>query len=134
VIDYKRGEESARRLTNDLGESSFQLAIYARAASLALDLPSAAGSYLPTRRLSISYRARGYEAAWEKAHELEEGLPRYARRALDLVERVRHGDVEPRPVRPETCEVCDFDGVCRKPRFVIVASAPEGQDEVRDGG
>jgi hypothetical protein len=134
VIDYKRGEESARRLTNDLGESSFQLAVYARAASLGLDLPSAAGSYLPTRRLSVSYRTRGSETAWEKAHELEEGLPRYARRALALVERVRHGDVEPRPARPETCEVCDFDGVCRKPRFIIVASAPEGQDEVRDGG
>jgi ATP-dependent helicase/nuclease subunit B len=134
VIDYKRSEDSARRLTSELGEASFQLAIYAGAASLTLDIPAAPGMYLPTRYLSVSYRTRGSEAAWEKAHELEGGLPRYARRALDLMRRVRQGDVEARPARPETCEFCDFDGVCRKPRFVITASIEEGQDEVRDSG
>jgi RecB family exonuclease len=133
VIDYKRSMDSARRLTRELGITSFQLAVYARAASLASNLPTAPGAYLPTRHLSLAYRARGAESAWAKAHEIEGGWPRYARRALDIVGRVRRGDVEARPSHSATCEVCDFDGVCRKPRFVISASAEEPFGEAHDG-
>jgi ATP-dependent helicase/nuclease subunit B len=133
VIDYKRGEEGARRLTQELGETSFQLAVYAQAASIALGVPAAPGVYLPTRRLARSFMWKDAASAWDKAHVREGEVPRFARRALDLVDRARHGDVEARPKSPETCRVCDFDGVCRKPRFVIVSALEDGQEESRDG-
>jgi RecB family exonuclease len=133
VIDYKRGEDGARRLTSELGETSFQLAVYGKAASLALGLGSAPGMYVPTRRISAWVGGKGATEAWARAHALEEGVPRFERRALELVGRVRRGDLEPRPKSPETCRVCDLDGVCRKPRFVIVSALEDGQEDARDG-
>jgi ATP-dependent helicase/nuclease subunit B len=133
VIDYKRGEEGARRLTSELGETSFQIAVYAKGASEALNVPATAGVYLPTRRLAPSFVPKDTAGAWGRSHALEDGTPHFVRRALDLVTRVRSGDIEARPANPETCRTCDFDGICRKPRFVIL-SALEEEEETRDGG
>jgi len=133
VVDYKRSEDGARRLTEGLAEVGFQLAVYARAASEALGKPVTSGAYLPTRRLSPEYRTRGSEAAWTHAHEEDHGLPRFERRALDLAVSVRHGDVEPRPSSPDVCRWCDHDGACRKPRFVILGSLADDANEAHAG-
>jgi hypothetical protein len=129
VIDYKRSQDSARRFTDVLGETGFQIAVYGRAASEALGLAVEDGLYLPTLRLPSVYRPKGPVASWATAHEELEGIPRFERRALDIVARVRGGDVEPRPPDPEVCERCDFDGACRKPRFVIAALSVDELDE-----
>jgi hypothetical protein len=131
VIDYKRSEDGARRLTGELGEASFQLAVYARAASRARGKPVVTSLYLPTRHLSIAHRTRGSDAAWTRAHTEDHGLPRFERRALELMERVRRGDVEPRPATPDKCRWCDHDGACRKPRFVIEGTLADDPDEAR---
>jgi ATP-dependent helicase/nuclease subunit B len=133
VVDYKRSEDGARRLTEALGESSFQLAVYASAASRALGKPVASGMYLATRRLSPAYRTRGNEAAWARAHAPDQGLARFETRALSLMRAVREGDVEPRPVTADACRWCDHDGACRKPRFVIESAASEDADDARVG-
>jgi ATP-dependent helicase/nuclease subunit B len=132
VVDYKRGEEGARRLTSELGETSFQLAVYASGASEALGVPATAGIYLPTRRLAPSYAPRDATDAFRRAHTMEDGVWRYVRRALDLVTSVREGVVTARPANPESCRTCDFDGVCRKPRFVIASDLEDSQEEVKD--
>ena len=133
IIDYKRSEDGARRLTDELGESSFQLAVYARAAARALGKPATSGMYLATRRLSPVYRTRGREAAWLRANALEEGLARFERRALDRMRSVREGDLAPRPASPGVCRFCDHDGACRKPRFVIEGTLADDEDGARGG-
>jgi ATP-dependent helicase/nuclease subunit B len=134
VVDYKRSQDSARRFTDALGDTSFQIAVYGRAASAALGVAAVEGLYLPTLRLSPVGRSKGQAAAWASAHEPCEDAPRFERRALELVGRARQGDVAPHPSDPAVCQKCDFDGACRKPRFVIAAlggddpdgSTPEG--------
>lgn len=134
VIDYKRSPDSARRFTDALGETSFQIAAYGRAASVALGLAASDGLYLPTRRLPLALRAKGAAAAWASAHEGLEGTPRFERRALDLIEKVRQGDVAPRPATPDVCETCDYDGACRKPRFVIAALGGDEREASKGEG
>jgi ATP-dependent helicase/nuclease subunit B len=134
VIDYKRSPDSARRFTDALGETSFQIAAYGRAASVALGFAASAGLYLPTRRLPLALRAKGAAAAWASSHEGVEGTPRFERRALDLIEKVRQGDVAPRPVEPAVCETCDYDGACRKPRFVIAALGGDEREASKGEG
>jgi ATP-dependent helicase/nuclease subunit B len=133
IVDYKRSEDGARRLTEDLGEASFQLAVYARAATCGLEKTVTSGMYLATRRLSPDHRTRGSEAAWLRAHAPEDGLPRFERRALELIQTVRGGDLAPRPARPEVCRFCDHDGACRKPRFVIEGALADDADDARSG-
>jgi hypothetical protein len=132
VVDYKRSPHSARRFTDALGETSFQIAVYGRAASVALGLAAEEGLYLPTRRLRPVALSRGQVAAWSVAHEpvegTLEGTPRFERRALHVVERARQGDVAPRPADAGVCENCDFDRACRKPRFVITALGADDPD------
>jgi RecB family exonuclease len=134
VVDYKRSADSARRFTDGLGETTFQIAAYGRAASAALGLAAADGLYLPTRRLPLGTRSKGPARAWASAHETLEGMPRFARRALDIVEKVRQGDVAPRPADPDACQKCDFDGACRKPRFVIAALSGDDVDASKREG
>jgi hypothetical protein len=133
VIDYKRSEDGARRATDALGESGFQLAVYARAASLTLGKPVDAGIYLQTRHLSPGYRSRQADAAWARAHDLDRGLPRFEQRALDLVHQARRGALEPQPASAAACRYCDLDGACRKPRFVIESAIVDDPDDARAG-
>jgi RecB family exonuclease len=134
VVDYKRSPDSARRSTDALGETSFQIAVYARAASEALGLAASDGLYLPTRRLPLGPRSRGSAGAWAAAHEMLEGKARYEHRALEILARVRQGDIEPHPADPGVCQRCDFDGVCRKPRFVIAALCGDDPDASKHEG
>jgi RecB family exonuclease len=134
VIDYKRSPDSARRFTDALGETSFQIAVYGRAASVALGVAAPAGLYLPTRRLPLALRPKGAAAAWTFAHEGLDGIPRFERRALDLIEKVRQGDVAPRPATPDVCQTCDYDGACRKPRFVIAALSGDEREASKGEG
>jgi RecB family exonuclease len=133
VVDYKRSEDGARRLTAGLGEDSFQLAVYARAAVLALGKPVTSGMYLPTRYLPPVYRTRGSDTAWARAHAEDGGRSRFEKRALELIATVRRGLIDPRPKSPDTCRWCDHDGACRKPRFVITSTAGEESDDPRAG-
>ncbi len=134
VVDYKRSRDSAKRFTDALGETSFQIAVYGRAASAALGLPALDGLYLPTRRLPLAARSKGAAAAWTSAHDTSEGTPRFERRALEILGKVRQGDVAPRPAGPDVCRTCDFDGACRKPRFVIGALGGEDSDATSGEG
>jgi hypothetical protein len=101
---------------------------------VALGLAASDGLYLPTRRLPLALRAKGAAAAWASAHEGLEGTPRFERRALDLIEKVRQGDVAPRPATPDVCETCDYDGACRKPRFVIAALGGDEREASKGEG
>jgi hypothetical protein len=56
---------------------------------------------------------------WAAAHEIEGGIARFEATVLDRVMDVRSGRVEVRPFSETSCEHCDYDGVCRKPRFVV---------------
>ena len=122
VIDYKRSEESASKQTRSLGETTFQVAVYARAAATALAMHDARGTYLPARRLVPGYAMKGHAEAWERAHAEARSIPYFEARAVAVMKAIRMGQLAPRPADPTVCERCAFDGACRKPRFAIGAA------------
>lgn len=126
VIDYKRTASAADECTASFGETRFQLAIYGRAAELATGLPAVEGIYLATRQLRPESTPRVPPLAWRAAHEKVEGIERFETIVMDLVEAIREGRIEVRPRATSSCAHCDFDGVCRKPRFAP-AMTPEDE-------
>jgi RecB family exonuclease len=129
VIDYKARERSAESHTQAFGTTKFQLALYARAAGVAMDRVARDGLYLATQRLRPGALPKKQHEQWEYAHEPVSGVPRFERRLTDLVETLRAGDLAVRPVTPSSCAQCDFDGVCRKPRFAALAPVEDADTE-----
>lgn len=130
AIDYKLGESTAKNATAGLGRRTFQLPVYARAAANALETIGLEGLYLPTRSPSVraGYRPKGHVEAWTRALEEEDGAPRFEGRAVVVVEEVRAGAIPPIPDDPRACELCAYDGGCRKPRFSVGASREDGDE------
>jgi hypothetical protein len=133
VIDYKTRASSAEKHTARLGATTFQIALYARVAKEALERAEASGLYLPTQRLRPEHVTKKQADRWAAAHETEGGIARFEATVLDRVTDVRSGRVEVRPFSETSCEHCDYDGVCRKPRFAVPApledeGATEGDD------
>jgi len=119
AIDYKSSAATALDAGKRLGETTFQVAIYARAA--ARGAAEIAGLYLPARARALAeHRAsRAHDEAWKRAHADAGGRAAIDVRALDVVRALRSGDVMPRPYAEAACTRCDLDGGCRKPRFAI---------------
>lgn len=129
AIDYKRSESTATAATKRLGDTSFQVAIYARAAARAAGATESEGAYVPTAARAVARfdRASGRER-WAAAHADAAGMPAIDRRALDVVVGLRRGSVVPSPAYDGACEACPYDGGCRKPRFAMRADDEEGEE------
>jgi hypothetical protein len=128
VIDYKSSDRAAQRATKGLGETTFQIALYASVAARARGAREGSGLYVPAVAASLPMKRRRAVAsakAWASAHEPIEGRPTFEARALEAVSAVRSGALVPDPIEKSACERCAFDGGCRKPRFVIRGTAPD---------
>ncbi len=132
AIDYKTGTTAAADAGKRLGDTTFQVALYARAAAAHHGATSADGLYLPARARTLATfkRPRAHDEAWASAHADDGGRPAIEARALAVVASLRHGSLMPDP-RPESaCTHCRYDGGCRKPRFAIRADdAVDGDGE-----
>jgi len=128
VIDYKTRERSAEAHTAAFGTTKFQLAIYARAAQAGLDRAGGEGLYVATQRLRPGATPKKHLARWVAAHEVVDGVPSFERRVASLVGELRRGELSVRPFAAASCSQCDFDGVCRKPRFAPSAPVDDRGD------
>ncbi len=130
AIDYKTSEAAANAASKSLGETTFQAALYASAATAALDATSTDAIYLPTngRALRPGYTpSERATATWKAAIEDVGGRTRAEARALEVVHDLRDGRVAPHPADPSICASCSFDGGCRKPRFAIARAADDDE-------
>ncbi len=127
AIDYKTSPRAAESGMRALGETAFQIALYARAAGNALERPDRAGLYVgATRPGEVGAKLKkDFEATWAALHA-GDGTTKVEERALDLVRRVRQGGLAPRPSDESACATCDVSGGCRKPRFAIARDEDEG--------
>jgi len=118
VIDYKRSV-SVKVLPKDLGLTALQVPVYARVTASQLGVPRAEGLYLPTLTPETPATA-AFTARWEEIlREDDEGLARIDVTVLDVVRKLRAGDVSPEPISPSVCERCHLEGGCRRPRFAV---------------
>jgi ATP-dependent helicase/nuclease subunit B len=128
AIDYKTSPRAAESGMRSLGETAFQIALYARAAGDALAHPSRSGLYVgATKPDEVGAKLKkDFEARWSALHAATEGRATpIEERALDVVRRVRQGGVAPRPREESACATCDASGGCRKPRFAIARDEEE---------
>jgi RecB family exonuclease len=130
AIDYKSSAAVAKDAHRTLGKTTLQVPFYARAAMTALDADRAEGLYLPARDIPAAMAsAPRFEQKWEQIGAAEKSREDLAARALAIVLPVRAGNVMPRPHEDDftVCDRCAYDGICRRPRFVV--SEDEGTDE-----
>lgn len=128
VVDYKTRERAAEAHTAALGITKFQVALYARLAMRAMGRVESEGMYLAVEGLRVGGRPKRHAERWSEATEATDGVPRFEKRIAHLVSLLRTGHVGVRPYEASSCKHCDFDGVCRKPRFVPTAPDPESSD------
>ena len=132
VVDYKLSESAAERGAKGLGERYFQLPVYAEAAARNYQARESTGFYLPTRvkgPLPLGpQKPEKYAEAWNRATTAEGGLAPFAARAMMFVLAVRAGRLAPVPLSPHECDLCAFDGGCRKPRFAITGAHEDETD------
>jgi ATP-dependent helicase/DNAse subunit B len=103
VVDYKRSTVPEKR---HLGTMHHQVAIYMRA--LANTGKESEGAYFSKTKARAIHAKDGPETTERSLAAITEAL-----RAVEA------GHIAPRPVLPEVCISCEFDGVCRKPRFAV---------------
>jgi ATP-dependent helicase/DNAse subunit B len=127
VIDYKTRASAAESSTARFGTTTFQLALYGQVAVEAKERGAAFGVYLGTQRLRPGTFPKKHIERWNDAHTREGGVFRFERAVLGRVAELREGHVEVRPYDESSCERCEYDGVCRKPRFA--PSMPDDDDE-----
>jgi hypothetical protein len=128
AMDYKSSDRAAQRATKGLGQTTFQIALYAKIAAAERGAREAAGLYLPAAASALPLKRRrvlASEKQWNTAHEPFEGRARHEAWALDVVRALRSGALAPEPTEKDACARCAFDGGCRKPRFVIRGTTPE---------
>lgn len=137
VIDYKRSRSTVRDASGSLGETALQVPLYAAVAVGALARSGVAdvtGIYAPTQARDVpagfAQNAK-VEARMEELLRAEGGgaLTPIARRALDVVTRVRQGGLVPEPASEAECRLCAFSGGCRKPRFAMEPLDEGGGEE-----
>jgi RecB family exonuclease len=121
AIDYKLSRNAAERAMRGLGETAFQVALYAHAAADALGVSEREGAYVAAGRPeAVGPKLRkDYEAKWAELHAGGGALTRLEAQAVAVVRSVRLGVVAPKPVDEATCASCDSSGACRKPRFSV---------------
>jgi hypothetical protein len=104
-----------------LGETSFQVALYAHAASDAFDVSERAGAYVAVNRPDAvgPKLKKEFEARWATLDARGASVTPLEAQAINVVRRVRLGTIAPRPIEERTCAQCDSSGACRKPRFAV---------------
>jgi RecB family exonuclease len=132
AIDYKTSARAAESGMRELGDTAFQVPLYARAAADALRRPERRGLYLFVQRPGDvgAKVAKEFEGAWNTLHAREKedrDLTLLEAAAIRVVRRVREGAIAPRPHDESACARCDASGGCRKPRFAIMRDEPEGR-------
>ncbi|HWL87949.1 MAG TPA: PD-(D/E)XK nuclease family protein, partial [Polyangiaceae bacterium] len=129
IIDYKRGARTARDAQRDVTKLAFQLPLYAHIARTVLDARHADGLYLPTRQLDRNLAIPTYVSEWNEA--MGDGEGGVTARTLALVRGLREGAMAPVPNDKIVCDRCAYDGVCRRPRFVV--SEEDEAERAREG-
>jgi RecB family exonuclease len=122
AVDYKSSPNVAKEAHKKLGLTTLQVPFYARAAMIAMNSERAEGLYLPGRDIpsALSNREK-FEAQWEKIGALEKSNEGLAARAVEIIVPLRLGNLLPHPHRDDftVCDRCAYDGICRRPRFVV---------------
>lgn len=130
AVDYKSSPNVAKDAHKKLGLTTLQVPFYARAAMLAMNAERAEGLYLPGRDIpsALSNREK-FDAQWEKIGALEKANDGLAQRAVEIVVPLRRGNLLPYPHRKDftVCDRCAYDGICRRPRFVV--NEEEGEED-----
>ena len=125
VIDYKSGTAAVREARRSLGETMLQVPIYALAAERALGAVDASGLYVPVAELEPGFGGDD-PLAKRWAETMADGAAPLRARVLDVMARVRRGELAPTPEEESFCDSCSYDGVCRRPRFVAAEEEPSG--------
>ncbi len=124
VIDYKRAVNADVR-RDELGVTRLQIPVYAAEMRAVHGVPAAEGAYVPTQTPEASprpdLRERLDELLADDGAELRRSI---ARRVASL----RGGAIAPRPTFAVSCDKCDLDGGCRRPRFVSGADEPASEE------
>jgi hypothetical protein len=134
AIDYKSSRSAVEGGMKNLGETVFQIALYARAAADAKSAVDREGLYVPSQRKDVASLkpSASFATTWRDLHvrerEEEGACTKVEARALAVVQSLREGALVPRPRdRDErACDGCAMSGGCRKPRFAI-----DADDEAR---
>ncbi len=130
AIDYKSSKRAAESGMRALGDTAFQVALYAHVAADALRAAERAGLYLAAPRPDDvgPKLKKDFDARWSTLNATREGdaLSPIEASALDVVRRVRLGGLAPRPSDDSACVMCDSSGACRKPRFAIAREDDDG--------
>jgi len=128
AIDYKSSRGAAESGMRTLGDTAFQVALYARVAADALHAAERAGIYVGAPRPDdVGPKVKkDFEAKWATLHVAGARVTPIEARAIDVVRRVRLGGIAPRPGDESACARCDSSGACRKPRFAIAREDDDG--------
>lgn len=130
AVDYKSSLVAAKDAHKKLGETTLQVPLYARAAMTSLDAERAEGLYIPARDIPSAMNSRArFDAKWEEVGAGERARPELSRRVLAILGDVRRGKLMPVPSDPRDCDYCNFDGICRRPRFVVTEENEPGEDD-----
>lgn len=125
VIDYKSGTAAVREARKSLGETVLQVPLYAVAAEEAIGATESAGLYVPVAELDPSFRSDdALDARWRET--MDAGAAPLRERVLEVMGRVRRGELVPTPEEETFCDTCSYDGVCRRPRFVAAEEDATG--------
>lgn len=127
AVDYKTGLNAAKDAHRDLGQAILQVPLYARAAMTSLDADRAEGLYLPARDIAAAIANRPkFEKAWDEIGAREKTRPELTERVFEKLTPLREGRFLPLPRHDRECDRCAYDGICRRPRFVV---SEEEEDE-----
>lgn len=130
AIDYKTRPRKANEAQKELGTLAFQVPFYARIAQETLGAVRSDGLYLPMSELIPGYAPpAAFSATWREKVETDSPDPPHrpvvVMAALDLLKRFRSGTIAPLPLEDRFCDHCEFDGGCRRPRFIVSEDEPE---------
>lgn len=130
AIDYKTRPRKAKEAQKELGTLAFQVPFYARIAQEALHAVRSEGLYLPMSELIPGYAPPpAFAATWREKVDTASPdpphLPVVQASALELLKRFRNGTIAPLPLEDRFCDHCEFDGGCRRPRFIVSEDEPE---------
>ena len=126
AIDYKTRPRKAKEAQKELGTFAFQVPFYARVAAENLGAVRSEGLYLPMSELVPEYAPpAAFGAAWREKVQSGSPHPPVVIAALALLKRFRTGVIAPLPLEDRFCDHCEFDGGCRRPRFIVSEDEPE---------
>lgn len=129
VVDYKSSLATSKDAHRDLGKGTLQVPLYARAAMVSMEADRAEGMYLPSRDIGAAMANRPkFEARWQELGANEVKDSELTARVFEVLDAPRRAHVFPVPSQERDCDRCPFDGVCRRPRFVV--SEEEDEDTV----